>query len=69
MSLEGFWSSVYMVTTYFAVIADIEPVQLVEPVGYRLAVPAEREVLRVVWDVLLIIIRIIIRHVVYKINT
>ena len=39
-----------------AVVGDVEPVQLVQPVGDGLAVPAEREVLRVVGDVVVLVL-------------
>ena len=40
VSLEGLGSSVYIVSTYLTVVADVEAVQLVQPVGDGFAVPA-----------------------------
>ena len=44
---------VCIVSTNFTVVRDVEAVQLVQPVGDGLPVPAERQVLRVVGDVVL----------------
>ena len=55
MSLERLGPLVGEVPAYLTLVGYIEPVKFVEPVGNRLAVPAQGQVLRVVRDVVLVI--------------
>lgn len=48
MHLEGPAAPIAVVAAYLALVLDAQSVKFVEPVGNGLAVPAERQVLRVV---------------------
>ena len=61
MALEGLGSAVRVVTTDLTRVADIETVQLVQPIRYRLAIPAQRQVLRIVRYVVFVI-AVVIAH-------
>ena len=50
------------VSAYFALVADVQAVELVEPVWDRLAVPAERQVLRVVRHVVRLVLGVRVGH-------
>lgn len=53
---------VCIVATYLTVVGDVEAVELVQPVGDRLPVPAERQVLGVVGDVVLRLLLHLLHH-------
>jgi hypothetical protein len=56
VALKCFGPFVGEVAADLAVVRDVEAVKLVQPVGDRLAVPAERQVLRVVRDVVVFLL-------------
>jgi len=56
--LEGFAAHVGEVATNLTLVLHTETVQLVEPVGNRLAIPAQGQVQRVVWPVVVIRLRL-----------
>lgn len=58
MSLESFRSFISKVSTDFTTVADVQAMQLVQPIWNRLSVPAEWEVFGVVWDVIIVVIRV-----------
>ena len=59
VALKGLRTAILLIAAYLAVVVEIEAVQLVEPVRYRLAVPAERQILRIVDDLLLFLVAVL----------
>ena len=61
MALEGLGSAVRVVATDLARVADVETMQLVQPIRYRLPIPAQRQVLRIVRYVVFVV-AVVITH-------
>ncbi len=62
MPLERLRALVGEVAANLADVGDVEAVELVQPVRDRLAVPAERQVLRVVRYVVVVVIVVVLAH-------
>lgn len=50
MSLESFGSLVDKIAANLTCVANVQTMQLVQPVGNGLAIPAQGEVLWIVWN-------------------
>lgn len=56
VSLERLRAFVGVVATNLAVVVYVEAMQLVQPVWNRLAIPTQRQILGVVWDVIIVVV-------------
>ena len=63
MPLERLGSPVRIVSTYLTRITDIQPMQLVQPIGNGFSVPAQGKIFRVVRDLVVFVITVCVTHV------
>merc|ERR1712004_37684 len=67
VSLEGLGSLVGEVATNLAIVRDVQAVQLVQPVGDWLAIPAQGQVLGVVGNVIIsFLLHLLLRHFTFR---
>ena len=59
MSEDLLGASVRLITTHLTGEVEVQAVQLVQPVGYRFAVPTQWQVLRVVWYIIIVVIALL----------
>merc|ERR550519_1015954 len=63
MSLKSLGSLVSEVSTNLTVVRDVEAMQLVQPVGDGLAIPAQGQVLRIVGNIIVaLLLHLLFRH-------